>query len=334
MSSRPCRRLTVSRRGGVGHEKGLGMPIVLGVGVSYSPLMYRPRSQWPGISHYLVGEVTQPQSREREVAEVLATYERRIAASFEATCSVIQAGRLDALIVLCADRADVFDESNVPQLHVQVGGEVFGDPAIHELGEPSRALRFACDDPVADLLGEELVRVGFDVSEGRAAFKPLGKTGRGLGSAAAESVARFAGGIPIVPIHVNCHVEPTLSGERLHTFGRALAKAAALCDQRVGVLVSGGLSGDPRGPMAGWIDDVLDQWVLSRLVRGQSEQMAQIWAARSRTLQGNSAEIRLWMVAAAALEQANCRARVIDYMPVHHAATGIGFVAWEQPSCR
>lgn len=310
------------------------MPIVLGVGVSHSPLMYRQRSQWPAISRYLVGDVTQPQSREHECDETLAAYERRIGASFEAVRTVLQAGRLDALIVLCTDRADVFDESNVPQLHVQVGGEVFGDPAIDEIGEPSQALRFACDGPVADLLGEELVRLGFDVSEGRAAFKPLGKSGRGLGSSALEPVARFAAGLPIIPIHVNCHVEPTLSGARLHAFGGALAKASSLCDQRLGILISGGLSGDPRGSMAGWIDDVLDQWVLSRLVRSQSEQIARIWAARSRTLQGSSAEIRLWMIAAAALEQANCRARVVDYMPMHHAATGIAFVAWEQPSCR
>src|SRR5690606_23774825 len=197
-----------------------------------------------------------------------------------------------------------------------------------------QALRFACDAPVADLLGEELVRLGFDVSEGRAAFKPLGNPASGLGAAAVESLARLSNGLPIIPIHVNCHVEPTLSGARLHAFGRALTQALALCDQRLGILISGGLSGDPRGSMAGWIDDVLDQWVLARVVRGQSELIARIWAARSRTLQGNSAEIRLWMVAAAALEQANCRARVIDYMPVHHAATGIGFVAWEQPSCR
>ena len=44
-------------------------------------------------------------------------------------------------------------------------------------------------------------------------------------------------------------------------FGAALERALALVPERVGVLVSGGLSGDPGGAMAGWIDDVLDRWV-------------------------------------------------------------------------
>lgn len=309
------------------------MPIVLGAGVSYSPLIYRQRSQWPAVSALLIGDVTQPQSREREDDERLADYEQRIAASFEAISEAIEAARLDALILLYADRGDVFDESNFPQLHVQVGGEIWGDAALRGLGEESVRSRLQCDADVAELLVEELVRSGFDMSEGRAEFRPLGSAGRGVGPAASEAGRRLGAGLPVVPLHVNCHVEPTLPGARLHAFGRALAKAADLSDRRLGLLVSGGLSGDPEGPMAGWIDDVLDQWVLARLARGQSGEMARMWNARSRTLMGNSAELRLWTVAAAALEQAACNARVIDYMPVHHAATGVAFVAWEQTSC-
>lgn len=310
------------------------MPIVLGVGVSYSPLLYRQRSAWPAVSRLLVGEVTQPKSREKESEELLSDYERRIGASFEVAAEAIAKSRLDALIVITGDRGDSFDASNVPQMHIQVGGEVWADPAIRHLGEQSRTVRFACEETVGDLLAEELVRSGFDLSEGRGTFKPLGKAGHGLGAAASEAVGRLAADVPIVPIHVNCHVEPTVTGARLHSFGSALAAASALASQRIGILVSGGLSGDPEGAMAGWIDEVLDRWVLSRVIRGQSEAIAGIWSARSRTLKGCSAEIRLWAVAAAALEHAKCRASVIDYMPIHHAATGVGFVMWEQASCR
>lgn len=310
------------------------MPIVFGVGASYSPLLYRPRSQWSAIARHLVGNVTQPKSREREDPALLANYERRIGAAFDTAANALDEARLDALVVLIADRGDMFDGSNVPQLHVQVGGEVWGDATIRCLGEPSRILRFACDGAVADLLAEELVRVGFDLSEGRGDFKPLGETGQGIGAAATAAVERLGRGLPLVPIQVNCHVEPTLTGARLDAFGVALAEAADFAAQRIGILVSGGLSGDPGGAMAGWIDDVLDEWVLSRLTRNRSTDIAQIWGARTRTLAGSSAEIRLWTVAASALGQAGCRARIIDYLPIHHAATGVGFVAWEPTPCR
>ncbi|HMO74355.1 MAG TPA: hypothetical protein PKD99_01275 [Sphingopyxis sp.] len=310
------------------------MPIVLGVGLSHSPLMYRPRSRWRDISEFLVGDIVQPRSREEETEERLADYERRIGAAFGTLAGLIDAAELDALILLHADRGDVFDLSNVPQLHVQVGGEIWGDPAIADLGEEADEVRLACDDALAEVLVEELVRAGFDISEGRGLFRPLGDAGRGVTPAAAEAGRRLGGRLPVIPLHVNCHVEPVLPGPRLHRFGRALAQAAGLTEKRIGLLVSGGLSGDPHGPMAGWVDDVLDRWVLTRLVRGRSGDIAGIWDARSRTLQGSSAEIRLWTVAGAALEEAGCRARLIDYMPVHHGAAGVGFIAWEQPSCR
>ncbi|MBB5708230.1 hypothetical protein [Sphingopyxis panaciterrulae] len=310
------------------------MSIVLGVGLSYSPLMYRPQSCWSAISDYLVGDVVQPAARESETSALLADYERRIASAFDELAGMIGAGNLDALILLHADRGDVFDLSNTPQLHLQVGGEIWSDLALSRLGEEASEARFTCDEAPAELLAEELVRRGFDISEGRALFLPLGGAGRGVSPAAGEAGRRLAGDLPLIPLHVNCHVEPTLPGLRLHDFGRNLAQAAALTGKRFGLVVSGGLSGDPGGAMGGWIDDVLDRWVLTRLVRGQSRDIAGIWDARSRTLQGNSAEIRLWTVAGAALEESGCRARLIDYMPVHHGATGMGFMAWETPSCR
>ncbi len=310
------------------------MPIVLGVGVSYSPLLYRRRSEWPAISRFLVGDVTQPQSRELETDDLLSDYEGRIGASLELAMEAIARSRLDALIVLTADRGEQFDASNVPQVHIQVGGEVWADLAFRELGEPSRILRFTCQEAVAELLAEELVRCGFDISEGRKAFKPLGEAGRGIGLAASAAIERLAPDVPIIPIAVNCHVQPVVTGARSHAFGTALAQNCDLTHKRIGILVSGGLSGDPRGMMAGWIDEVLDKWVLLRITRGQSDAIAQIWGARSRTLKGSSAEIRLWMVGASALEHAGCQPRVIDYMAIHHAAAGVAFVTWEQAPCR
>src|SRR5690606_24147112 len=125
-------------------------------------------------SDYLVGEVVQPATREGETDAQLADYERRIATAFDALAGMIDVGNLDAMILLHSDRGDVFDLSNTPQLHLQIGGELWGDIREAQLGEEASEVRFACDEALSELLAEELVRRGFDISEGRGLFRPLG----------------------------------------------------------------------------------------------------------------------------------------------------------------
>lgn len=305
------------------------MPIVVGAGLSYSPLLYRERARWGALGAHLRGDAIQPKAAADEDDAVLDDYAGRVAQGLAALERVLASQDLDALILLSADRGTQFDDSHIPQIHLQVGGEVWGNPAIEALGEAPRQLGFTCEVPVAELLIEELVRDGFDVTEARRGFKPVGDPERGMAAAAAEAADRLAAGVPLIPISINCHVPPILNGRRLHRFGTALGRLAAMTDKRIGLLVSGGLSGDPLGPMSGWVDDVFDRWALTRIERGRSLDLARVWDAASRTLIGSTAEVRLWMVAAAALEQAGCRARVHDYMPNHHAATGVAFVSWE-----
>jgi hypothetical protein len=281
------------------------------------------------VSEFLRRGAIQPKSAGTENETTLDNYERRISLGFAALAQVIAKGDLDALIVLTADRGSQFDSSHVPQIHMQVGGEVWGNPAIAALGETPRQLNFHCEEPIAEVLIEEVVRDGFDVAEAKRTFESVGDPKQGIAPAAAEAAARLAGGLPIIPISINCHVAPVVNGKRLHLFGVALARAAALTGKRLGILLSGGLSGDPQGRMAGWIDDVFDNWMLARLERGRSADLARVWDARSRTLLGSTAEVRLWTVAGAALEHSNARARVHDYVPIHHAATGAAFVTWE-----
>jgi hypothetical protein len=310
------------------------MPIIVGAGVSYSPLLYRSRDAWGAVSEFLRQDAIQPKSAAAEDDAVLDDYHRRIAQGFSAVEQVIAKGNLDALILLTADRGSQFDSSHVPQIHLQVGGEVWGNPAVPALGETAGRIGFACDEPIAEILIEELVRDGFDIAEARRTFKPLGDPEQGITPAAVQAAKRLAGGLPIIPISINCHVAPVMSGRRLHRFGTSLSKAAALSEKRLGVLVSGGLSGNPQGRMSGWIDDVFDRWMLARIERGHSADISRVWDAATRTLLGSTAEARLWTSAAAALEHSDCRATVHDYMPIHAAAAGIGFVTWEHASCR
>jgi hypothetical protein len=305
------------------------MPIVAGAGVSYSPLLYRERKDWSAVAAFLRKDAIQPKSATAEDDAVLDDFGRRIEPAFTALGDGLARAELDALILLTADRESQFDSSHIPQIHLQSGGEVWGNPALAALGETPRQLGFTCEEPVAALLTEELVRDGFDIAEARGEFRPVGNPAQGATPAAVEAVARLGQGLPIIPISINCHVTPLMSGRRMHALGLALTRAAALTDKRLGVLVSGGLSGDPSGSMSGWIDPVFDAWVLARIERGRSLDLERVWDVPSRNLLAGTTEVRLWMVAAAALEEAGCRARVHDYLPIHHAAAGIAFASWE-----
>jgi protocatechuate 4,5-dioxygenase beta chain len=304
------------------------VPLIYGQAVSYSPLLYRPRERWSDVRAALTGEVVQPRAAEAETPERLDDQARRLDAAFWLAAERLADCALDALVVLVADRNRVFDETNTPQLHVFAGEAIWGDPARPDLGEPAAPAGFRCHAELGSHLAEELARDGFDVSETRGAFHPVGDPARGAGAPLVEPLLRLGVDVPIVPIHVNAHVEPSISGRRMAPFGASLARALALLPARVGVLASGGLSGDPGGAMAGWIDDVLDRWVLARLRFGRSADLGPIFDVRSQTLRGSAGEIRLWAAAGAACEAAGLRASDDGYAPLHHAAAGTAFMHW------
>jgi protocatechuate 4,5-dioxygenase beta chain len=304
------------------------MPLVYGQAISFSPLLYRARERWNDVRAALVGEVVQPRAAAEETPERLDAYARRLDDAFWLAGERLNELDLDALLVLVADDRRMFDDTNTPQLHVFSGDEIWGDPARTDLDENNAPVTFRCDAALASHIAEELARDGFDVSETRGAFRPLGDPQRGVVSALVEPLLRFALDVPIVPIHINCHVAPCIHGQRMAPFGAALARALAPLPQRVGVLVSGGLSGQPGDTMAGWIDDVLDAWVMARLRMGRSADLGRIFDIQSQSLRGSSREIRLWAAAGSACEGAGLRAFSDEYLPLNHAAAGIGFMHW------
>jgi Catalytic LigB subunit of aromatic ring-opening dioxygenase len=304
------------------------VPLIYGQALSFSPLLYRARDCWSDVRAVLVGDVVQPRSAADETPERLDEYARRIDYAFWLAGERLDAMDLDVLVVLVADDARTFDETNTPQLHVFAGTEIWGDPARADLGELAEPAAYACDAAVAAHVAEELARAGFDVSETSGAFRPLGDPVRGAVPALVEPLTRFDVSVPIVPIHINCHVEPNISGQRMAPFGAALTRALDLLPQRAGILASGGLSGQPGNAMAGWIDDVLDTWVMARLRHGRSADLGRIFDVQSQSLRGSTREIRLWAAAAGACEGAGLRAFADEYVPLHHAAAGIGFMHW------
>ena len=87
------------------------------------------------------------------------------------------------------------------------------------------------------------------------------------------------------------------------------------------------MSHDPRGPLAGWVDEPLDKWVLDRIARGEGAQLRELFTTDSPNLRGGTGEIRNWIITAGAFDGIN--ATVVDYIPARHAVTGLGFAYWQ-----
>lgn len=116
------------------------------------------------------------------------------------------------------------------------------------------------------------------------------------------------------------------SARECHELGQAIARALEDRPERVAIMASGGLSHDPRGPRAGWIDTPLDRWVLEQLSSGNGEALCHLFEFDSDTLRSGTGEIRSWIVVAGACGAR--RAKIVDYIPAHHAVTGLGFAYW------
>ena len=77
---------------------------------------------------------------------------------------------------------------------------------------------------------------------------------------------------------------------------------------------------------AGWVDRPLDHAVLTAFEAGQPERLAGLYAVDSETMRGGTGEIRNWLVVGGAM--GDRRAVTVDYIPAHHAVTGLGFAYW------
>ena len=298
----------------------------LGLAVSHAPSMFRSLEHWPLIHRVLTDGVPQPREIEKETPAVLQSYIDRINLGFEALKKQLEAFKPDVLLVVGDDQGEVFTEANMPTYALFTCAEVHGSINIGLIGEPEEenhvTLRCAADLAL-HLLGA-LKREGFDVSESKE-LKPLGRPKRGLGHAFTRPVVKVTPqlNVPVIPLHVNCYFAPMPSARQCYEFGLTIAQALKDRPERVAIMASGGLSHDPRGPRAGWIDTSLDRWVLEQLRSGNAERLCHLFEFDSDTLRSGTGEIRSWIVVAGAC--GGTRAAIVDYIPAHHAVTGLGF---------
>ena len=100
------------------------MSLGLGIALSHSPTMYRPRSTWNDIYWQLVGDTPQPNRAAIETDEVLDGYAERIESAIGTLRIEIKEYKLDAILVLVSDRKRMFDETQVPQIHIYIGNDI------------------------------------------------------------------------------------------------------------------------------------------------------------------------------------------------------------------
>jgi aromatic ring-opening dioxygenase catalytic subunit (LigB family) len=307
------------------------MPLTIGLGCAHAPSIFAPTTRWAEIHSLLTKGVPQPPGLALETDEVIEAQLARALASFETLKERLRKDKPDALVIVGDDQHELFSKAFMPALGVFVGGTARGTTAIRMLGQKLEETLFeiSCHAELSKLLARGLLEEGFDVAV-LEELQPLGRPQGGIGHAfswPAKALALSDLKIPIVPVFVAADEFPALTGERCFALGRAIARVFENRPERIAILASGGLSHDPHGPRAGWVDEALDRWVLGRLEAGDSESLTHLFTFDTDTLHGGTGEIRMWITVGGAMGRRT--ASILDYIPSVHAVTGMAFACWD-----
>lgn len=308
------------------------MPIVLGLASSHTPSMFVPAEQWPAVHRWLVADVPQPAQVALETPQVIEDYVRRVQSGFATLRAQLEAAKPDALIILGDDQNELFSGALIPSIAIFIGAEAEGTWAITGIGEKptDKRITLSCHAAVAKIALEGLIERGFDLGY-ITKLTPLARPEIGLGHAftrIGHAMNLVESRIPVVPMFTNAYHPPLPSAARCYALGQALRDVFANRPERIAIYGSGGLSHDPRGPRAGWVDEPLDRWVLDRIARGEGDRLRNLFTTDSATLRGGTGEIRNWVAVAGAYD--GRKGTVVDYLPAHHAVTGLGFAYWNE----
>lgn len=310
------------------------MPIVLGLASSHAPSMFVAAEHWPTVHRGLAGAVEQPPEFAQETPAVIADHARRVAAGFAALRRQLEAARPDAVFIIGDDQNELFSKALIPGFAMFVGDAAEGTSSITWIGEKpaDNRITLACHPAIAKIALDGLVTRGFDFGFVEK-LAPLARPELGIGHAFTR-IARVMGlnenGIPAIPVFTNAYHPPLPTAARCYALGQTLREVFADRPERVAVYGSGGLSHDPRGPRAGWVDEELDRWVLDCIAQGKGAELKTLFPTvtpDSPKLRGGTGEIRNWIAIAGAYD--GIKATVVDYVPSRHAVTGLGFAYWK-----
>ena len=295
--------------------------------------MFVAADQWPAVHRALSRGVPQPAELARETPDVIETYVGRVKQSFATLRAQLEAAQPDLVVIIGDDQNELFSNALIPAFAIFVGDAAEGSSSIGFIGEKPKDnwLTIPCNAAAAKLALEGLIARGFDFAYTEK-LVPLARPEIGLGHAftrIARAMRLVETGIPAVLIFMNAYHPPLPSAARCYAMGQALRDIFASRPERVALYASGGLSHDPLGPRAGWVDEPLDRWVLERIARGEGAQLRSLFTIKSDTLHGGTGEIRSWIAVAGAYDRR--KANIVDYIPARHAVTGLGFAYWNEP---
>ena len=311
------------------------MPIVLGLASSHAPFVDLKPENWEPYYSSRGSRAPQPYSAALETEEVLHGYRDRVHKGFYTLRDKLAEAKLDLLIVIGGDQSEMFDRSNVPNIMVYYGDEAWGhSPAFGTEPSEEDIVRLNLDKETSRQLLHRLVKQDeFDVAFSTE-LTNMSSRRRGLPHAFTRPIPWIMpdAQTPVVILYENTYDPPSLSAERCYELGQALTRAFANDPRRIGIYGSGGLSHDPAGPRAGWVDEELDQWFLQTIAEGRGKDTKSLYSFDSMTMRGGTGEIRAWITVAGAMESLGSRASVVDYIPVNHGVTGLSWAYWPEPT--
>jgi protocatechuate 4,5-dioxygenase beta chain len=192
-------------------------------------------------------------------------------------------------------------------------------------------VRLKIDVDTSNWLLRKLVKdEGFDVAFS-STQNHLGPSGRGMPHAFYRPAPWLMPDldIPVVMLYENTYDPPSLSAARCYELGETLHRVFANDPRHIAIYGSGGLSHDPNGYRAGWVDEPLDRWFLRQIEAGKGRATTAMYTFDSHTMRGGTGEIRAWITVAGAMEPAGHRAVAVDYFPANHGVTGMSWAYWE-----
>lgn len=323
------------------------MALVTGMASSHSPILFQQTYQgWIRWWDMIRADIPQPEETAlQDEACVRGWIERRDRA-FATLAEAIERHRPRALIVVGGDQFEWFSAANNPNIMVYAGqddivgyhnfGDFDAEPLVNFWEHPDRfGVRLKADSALAEHILDRLVNVGFDVSISRAQ-NPQGRPQLGAPHAFTRTMPLLMERleVPIVPLIIKTteRTSAALTGERCIALGQEIGRICAEIDEPIAIYGSGGMSHDPAGPLSGWVDEVLDQWVLDCFRHNRFDELGSLFSFRSAATDSGTGELRGWLVAAAAMHAAQPEAvcQVVDYFPAHIATVGAGWVLWEK----
>ncbi len=337
--------------------------IVFGVGCSHSPLLATKPEDWDlranddrnNPAHPYRGSVyTFQQLAELRKSEHLADQIRidvrrkRDALNQQHLALLsdkIKAADLDVLVVFGDDQHEVLLSDNMPGFLVFTGKNVPFKPTSQErLAAMSEGVRVAnwarvpekeMALPGAPELATQVVRSaiadGFDVAVSDR-FLQRDKAESGIGHAFGFYYHRLMGDLAqmpklaTLPILINTFFPPNQPPvRRVIEFGRSVGRAIRSwpVPARVGIAASGGFSHFV-------IDEALDRRLLTAITH---RDFATILAEPETHYQSGTLEIKNWIAAAGALDEAGLKFELVDYVPCYRSVAGTGnamaFGVWQ-----